>query len=133
MEIEIFTLCDYAQDMKGKLVLVGTFDTIFPKQYPCIHASCCIALRLRFSEDEQGQHKLKLRLIDSKGMEIINKIEGNIQVQTPVKGHHSTINFALQLNQLKFEIPGKYAFELYIDEEWRSGLPLLLTEVKTQV
>ena len=34
MEIEIFTLCDYAQDMKGKLVLVGTFDTIFPKQYP---------------------------------------------------------------------------------------------------
>ncbi len=133
MEIEIFTLCDYAQDMKGKLVLVGTFDTIFPKQYPCTHATCCIALRLRFSEDEQGQHKLKLRLIDSKGKEIINKIEGNIQVQTPVKGHHSTINFALQLNQLKFETAGKYAFELYIDDEWRSGLPLLLTEIKAQV
>ena len=117
MEIEIFTLCDYAQDMKGKFVIVGTFDTIFPKQYPCNHPSCCIALRLRFSEDEQGEHKLELRLIDQKGL-----------VKTPIKGHHSTVNFSLQFNQLKFETPGKYAFELYIDDDWRSGLPLLLTE-----
>ena len=128
--MEIFTLCDYAQDMKGKFVIVGTFDTIFPKAFPCIHASCCVALRLRFSEEEQGPHKLKLRLIDSKGQEVIKNIEGNIQVQTPMKGHHSTVNFVLQLNQLKFDHPGKYAFELYVDEEWRSGLPLLLTEIK---
>ncbi|MBK6478714.1 MAG: hypothetical protein KA109_01535 [Saprospiraceae bacterium] len=128
MEIEIFTLCDYAQDMKGKFVIVGTFDTIFPKQYPCNHPSCCIALRLRFSEDEQGEHKLKLRLIDQKGLEIVKPVEGKIQVKTPIKGHHSTVNFSLQFNQLKFETPGKYAFELYIDDDWRSGLPLLLTE-----
>jgi hypothetical protein len=130
MEIEIFTLCDYAQDMKGKFVIVGTFDTIFPSVYPCIHPSCSVALRLRFSDEEQGDHMLKIRIIDSKGNEIIKNIEGKIQVAVPMKGHHSTVNFALQLNQLKFDQAGKYAIELYFDGEWRSGLPLLLSELK---
>ena len=40
-----------------------------------------------------------------------------------------TINFALQINQLKFESAGKYGIELYIDDEWRSGLPLRLHEL----
>ena len=133
MEIEIYTLCDYAQDMKGKFVIVGTFDTIFPKQYPCIHPSCCVALRLRFSEDEHGEHDLKIRIIDHKGNEIVKNIEGKIQVANPAKGHHSTVNFALQLNQLKFEQAGKYAIELYVDDEWRSGLPLLLADINPAV
>lgn len=130
MEIEIFTLCDYAQDMKGKFVIVGTFDTIFPKQYPCTHASCCVALRLRFSADEMGEHKLKIRIIDHKGKELVKNIEGNIQVQAPMPGHHSTVNFAIQFNQLQFPAAGKYAIELHVDDEWRSGLPLMLAEVK---
>ncbi|MEP7323565.1 MAG: hypothetical protein ABI761_16695 [Saprospiraceae bacterium] len=133
MELEIFTLCDYAQDMKGKFVIVGTFDTIFPKLYPCIHPSCSVALRLRFSEDEQGDHMLKIRIIDNKGNEIVKNIEGKIQVSTPAIGHHATVNFALQLNQLKFEQAGKYAIEFYFDGEWRSGLPLLLSELNPVV
>ena len=130
MEIEIFTLCDYAQDMKGKFVIVGTFDTIFPKLYPCVHASCCVALRLRFSADEMGDHQLKIRLLDSKGKELVKNIEGNIQVQAPMPGHHSTVNFAIQFNQLQFPTAGKYAIELHVDDEWRTGLPLMLAEVK---
>ena len=129
MEIEIFTLCDYAQDMKGKFVIVGTFDTIFPKLYPCVHASCSVALRLRFSEEESGEHMMKLKIIDGKGNELVKNIEGKIQVQSPAKGYHSTINFALQFNQLKFESAGKYGIELYMDDEWRSGLPLRLHEL----
>jgi len=34
MEIEIFTLCDFAQDNSSKLTVVGTFDSIQSRQFP---------------------------------------------------------------------------------------------------
>ena len=36
MEIEIFTLCDFAQDNSGKLTVVGTFDGINSKQFQTV-------------------------------------------------------------------------------------------------
>jgi len=36
MEIEIFTLCDFAQDNNSKLTVVGTFDSIHSKQFPFV-------------------------------------------------------------------------------------------------
>ena len=65
MEIEIFTLADFAQDNQSKLTIVGTFDAIHSKQFPVTHPSCTIACRLRFAAKEAGSHDFKLRLIDA--------------------------------------------------------------------
>ncbi len=130
MEIEIFTLCDHAQDSAGKLTIVGTFDVIFAGQFPAIHPSCSIAGRLRFSDKEVGAHGFKLKLINESGTDVIPPIEGNVDVKKPEVGHHSTVNFALNLFQLKFDNPGKYSIELYIDGEWRSGLTLNVVKQK---
>jgi len=54
MEIEIFTLCDFAQDNNSKLTVVGTFDAIYSKQFPFVQQSFSVACRLRFSEKEVG-------------------------------------------------------------------------------
>ena len=37
MEIEIFTLSDFAQYNNSKLTIVGTFDSIKAKQFPVQH------------------------------------------------------------------------------------------------
>ena len=129
MEIEIFTLADFAQDNNSKLTIVGTFDSINSKQLPVAHPACTVACRLRFSSKESGEHSFKLRLIDSNGKEIIQPIEGNINIGIPPNGQFASINIVVNFNQLKFETSGRYSFELYIDGDWKSGLPLFLNQV----
>jgi hypothetical protein len=126
VEIEIFTLADFAQDNQSKLTIVGTFDSIHSKQFPVAHPACTIACRLRFGASETGEHDFRLRLIDSEGKETIQAIEGRMNIGDPPNGQFSSINVVINFNQLKFENPGRYSFELYIDGEWRSGLPLFL-------
>lgn len=128
MEIEIFTLADFAQDNNSKLTIVGTFDSINAKQFPVQHPACTIACRLRFAAKEAGPHDFKLRLIDAGGKEIIKPIEGNINIGVPPNGQFASVNLVVNFNQLKFETAGRYSFELYIDGDWKSGLPLFLNQ-----
>lgn len=126
METEIFTLCDFAQDAGGKLTIVGTFDQIGSATFPVVHPACSLACRLRFSEKESGVHDFKLKLVDAGGKNVIKPIEGNINVAIPPKVQYSAINIVGNLNQLKFEKEGRYSFELYVDGDWVTGLPLNL-------
>jgi hypothetical protein len=128
MEIEIFTLADFAQDNNSKLTIVGTFDSINVKQFPVQHPACAIACRMRFGIKEMGSHDFKLRLIDATGKETIQPIEGNINISTPPNGQFTSINIVINFNQLQFATPGRYSFELYIDGDWKSGLPLFLSQ-----
>lgn len=129
MEIEIFTLCDFAQDNSGKLTVVGTFDGINSKQFPFTQANFSVACRLRFAEKETGTHDMRLRFIDIDGKEILQPIQGQMNIPKPINGQYSTINLVFNLSQIKFDKAGRYSFELYIDDEWTSGLPLFISKV----
>jgi len=126
MEIEIFTLSDFAQDNNSKLTIVGTFDSIQSQQFPATHPACAVACRLRFGIKELGAHDFKLRLINAEGKETIKPIEGEIKIGTPPNGQFASINLVINFNQLQFEKPGRYSFELYVNGDWKSGLPLFL-------
>jgi hypothetical protein len=130
MEIEIFTLCDFAQDNSGKLTVVGTFDGINSKQFPFVQGNFSVACRLRFSEKETGQHTMRLRFIDANGKELLQPIEGEMNIPKPTNGQYTTINLVFNFNQIKFEKAGRYSFELFINDEWESGLPLFINQVK---
>ena len=129
MELEIFTLADFAQDNNSKMTVVGTFDSIHAKQFPVQHPACSVACRVRFAAKESGAHDFKLRLTDSEGKEIIQPITGNITVGAPANGQVATINIIINFAQLKFDKAGRYSFELYMDDEWKSGLPLFLNQM----
>ncbi len=129
MEIEIFTLCDFAQDNNSKLTVVGTFDSIHSRQFPFVQAMFSVACRLRFSEKEVGTHDMRLRLIDGAGKELIKPIEGQINISQPRNGQYSAVNLVFNFNQIKFNKDGRYSFELYIDDEWVTGLPLFINQV----
>ena len=59
---------------------------------------------------------------------MIRPVEGNIQIGKPEGRDLVTINIVVNFNQLQFEKPGRYSFELYIDGDWKSGLPLFLNQ-----
>ena len=129
MEIEIFTLADFAQDNNSELTIVGTFDSIHSKQFPAHHPACSIACRLRFAAKEAGQHEFKLRLINSDGKEVIQPVQGNINITDPPNGQFASINLVFNYGNLQFEKPGRYSFELYINDDWKTGLPLFLQQI----
>ena len=43
-------------------------------------------------------------------------------------GQYSAVNLVFNFNQVKFEKAGRYSFELYIDDDWSSGLPLFINK-----
>lgn len=130
MEVEIFTLCDYAQDMNGKLTIVGTFDVIGSPVFPYTHPHCAIASRLRFSDKEVGKHKGCITFKDQNNEVVVPNLEFDITVNRPDFNGHSTVNIVLNLANHQFKSPDKFAIELYIDDEWRTGLNLNLLQVK---
>jgi hypothetical protein len=129
MEIEIFTLCDFAQDNGGKLIIVGTFDSMQAKTFPVRHPACSIACRLRFSKKEHGPHTVTVRFTDHQNNELVQPLEAEIMVEEPTLSDHSTINLVINYNNIEFKNAGRYSFELSIDGEWKTGLPLQLSKI----
>ncbi|RYZ24085.1 MAG: hypothetical protein EOO16_02105 [Chitinophagaceae bacterium] len=125
MEIEIFTLADHAQDAGGKLFINGTFDTIQAPQLPLVHPAFTLAMRLRFSAKEEGTRTLRLKTLTPSGKELIQPFEANIPVQAPqAPADYVGINFTLNLYQVKLEEAGTYSFQLFVDDEWATGIKL---------
>lgn len=126
MEIEIFTLCDHAQEWGGKLFINGTFDMINARSFPTTIPTCTIAGKLRFSAKESGLHFLKLKVLDATGKDLMKPVEGQITVPEPINNiDYSSIHLAFNMQQLKLDTAGTYSIQLFIDEEWVSGLKLI--------
>jgi hypothetical protein len=54
MDIQAALLCDSATDYRGKLCILGTFDTIITQNLPSTHPHCSIALRIVFRDSDEG-------------------------------------------------------------------------------
>ena len=80
MHVDIFTLCDFAQESGGKLTVVGAFDTVFARQLPAMHPYMCLAMRLRFYIHEEGTHPIRIEFAGPNGAEVVNPIEGELSV-----------------------------------------------------
>lgn len=127
MEVEIFTVCDFAQDNNGKLTIVGTFDRISATTFPCVHSQLSVALRLRFANSEAGAYTLKVRLTNSQNVNVIEPLQGELNV-SPASLGYSAVNLVINFQGAKFEKEGRYSFELHINDQWQSGLPLFLVK-----
>jgi hypothetical protein len=132
MNIEAFLLCDAATDQRGKLNVLGAFDNIFAKKMPTMHPACSVVTRIRFAKIEDGNHSVKIQIIDHDGRNIGPKPEGNISVKTGANLDSSVANLILNIQKLKFEQYGQYRIDLAIDGEIKASLPLHVREIPNQ-
>ena len=130
MEIEIFTLCDFAQDSNGKLTIVGTFDTINMPQMPAQVNACYIAARIRFYSDEKGKIPLGLRITTDDGVNVIPALEGELQIPHAHGVESITQNICIGLNGLQINDYGKYYLTLFLKGEEMKTLPLYIVQTK---
>jgi hypothetical protein len=130
VEIEIFALCDAATDYSGKLNLLGTFDFIWAKQFPATHPHCSVALRVRFERIEEGDHRVRISIVDEDGKPIGPSVDGGIGVKFPPNLPSICANMVLNITGMKFEKPGWYSIDLAIDNRHEKSLPLTVSLVE---
>jgi len=128
MNVEVLTLCDAATDQRGKLNMLGAFDTIIAKNVPAIHPQCSVALRLRFQRIEEGKHKVRIHLVDEDGNLIIPSLDADLQVKLPANQDSVSVNLVLNLHGLKLARHGTYAINLAIDGRQEGSIPLYVKE-----
>lgn len=124
MNVEIFTLADHAEDYGGKLSILGSFDNIKTHVLPSVHPHCCIALRLRFQKSEEGNHSVRIVMIDADGKNYGPKMDGNLHVALPHDSDTATSNLVIGMNGFPLTKPGTYHLDLVVDGQLVSRLPL---------
>lgn len=126
MNIEIFSLCDAATGDFGKLSMLGAFDSLWVHEFPAAHPHCAIALRLRFSAVEAGQHKCRVTIMDESGKHIVKPLEGQVSVNAPKDRSTIAINLILNLQGVTLPHEGEYSIDLAMDGRQEATLPLFV-------
>jgi len=130
MNIELFSLCDHADDNHGKLSVVGTFDSVFVKQLPTVHPHCCLALRIRFQRSEEGQHPVRIMLVDADGNAQGFKFEGPVNVSVPEGVDSGNANLVININGMPIQKPGSFYWDLVVDGQLVSRLPMYVRQLE---
>lgn len=130
MNIEAFLLCDCATDYSGKLNILGAFDSISSQKMPAFHPACTIAARIRFDKIEEGDHSVRIQIIDQDGNNIGPKLEGSMSVRIRPGQDSMGANLILNIQRLEFKQYGQYRIDLAIDGNVKASLPLRVIEIK---
>ena len=126
MKIELFTFCDFAQENSGKLTIVGTFDTIIARNFPCVHPHLSVVIRLRFDLWEFSNHQFRIETKTLDGETVIEPIQGNVDVKG-VGNATAVSHLVFTISNLHFKTPGVINFILYVDDKELSSIPLYLS------
>jgi hypothetical protein len=125
MKTELFTFCDFAQESGGKLTVVGTFDTIISRNYPCIHPQLSLVIRIRFDLWEFAGHSFRIETRDLDGEMSIEPISGKLEVKGA--GNATSVShLVFTISNLRFKSSGVVNFTLYVDDKEIASIPLYL-------
>jgi len=125
MKIELFSFCDFAQENGGKLTVVGTFDTIISRNFPCIHPQLSVVIRIRFDLWEFSYHAFRIECTDLDGNANLKPITGDLDIQgsgNTTAVHHLVFSIA----NLRLARHGTLNFILFVDEKEIMSIPLYI-------
>lgn len=71
MNLEVFTLCDAATVDRGKLNILGSFDTLSATSFPARHNHCSVVCKIRTEEQDADPCLLEMHIIDPDGTDVI--------------------------------------------------------------
>ena len=132
MDIQVAVLCDAATDYKGKLNLLGTFNSVHTRELPANYPQCSIVLRVVFKLVEEGSHKLRINFVDEDGKFVMPSIELPFEVSVPKNDSFAYRNFILNIQRLKFEKFGQHAVDIAIDGRQEASIPLEVKQIPGQ-
>ena len=128
MNIDFAVVCDYALvDQFGKLSVIGLFQHIWVQKFPTIHPRLHLVIRLKGTRTEVGQHDVRIRLLNEGNEEIING-EGKVNFPEPAAGVLEVEAGAVLAFDVPFQKPGQYRFEIDVDSEAQTVVPIAVSQ-----
>jgi hypothetical protein len=129
MELELFTFCEAASDHGGRLNILGATDTIVAAKLPVKLDRCSIALRFRLSRIEEGEHAVRLTIVDADGNSIMN-MNGRMNLQFGDGPATAAANLIINLNAIEFKATGEYSIDAAVDGLLVGSRPLFVRQVQ---
>ena len=127
MKIELFTFCDFAQENGGKLTIVGTFDSIISRNFPCVHPQLSVVIRIRFDMWEFANHPFRIETRGLNGEMNMDAISGNLDVKG-VGNSTAVSHLVFTIGNLHFKTPGVVNFTLFLDDKEAGSIPLYIRQ-----
>jgi hypothetical protein len=132
MNVAFAVFADAANNTQnGKLNLLGVFQTLHTIAVPCVVPRMSIVIVLRAELGEKGsEHSITIRIRDADGREI-TQLPTLPPVKVPLQDPRPNpeINMILELNNSVFEHFGQYAFEVWVDGQWKHTLELIVEPI----
>ncbi len=128
MKLDFAVVCDYAiVDQYGKLSVMGIFQHIWVAQFPAVHPRLHLVVRLKGKRTEVGEHRVRIRLTDTAGAEVLSG-DGTVTLAEPPAGVTEVEAGAILVFDVPFQHPGHYAFEITLDDELQASVPLTVAQ-----
>ncbi len=128
MNVEIFTVCEYAHDMGNmKLVVIGTFDHLFMTDLPAKY-DFSIALRIRLRSADSGNTAIGVTIISPDGQKLTPPIDITAQFQAMPGQDSQSFNLPIRFNQFEFKQYGRHSVILSVNGQEVQTLPLYVVK-----
>ena len=128
MQVEIFTLCDFARVYGNQLSIMGTIDALFIPSFPMRHLGFSIACKVNFLSSEAGEHTIRIDFIDQDARPILNPQVKTVEVVPNPELRQSSFVIAVRVPPLDFHRPGTYSTRLTVDGSEHVDLPLFVIQ-----
>jgi hypothetical protein len=124
LHLDFAIVADYALiDQQGKLSVLGMFQHVWLSSFPSVCPRTHLVLRVRGRRTEIGVHSIRIRFVDENGTELLGG-EGTVQFGEPPAGVVDVEAGAVLVFDVPLPRPGTYAFEISLDGEVSTRVPL---------
>jgi len=103
---------------EDKLNVIGIFKNIGARSFPIVHPKMSCAVNITIDK----RATLKLQILESKNKEMLSKIEAKLDPKFDKK-KELEIGFIGDFVNLKFENPGIYDLEIWLDDDLVKAVP----------
>jgi len=108
--------------LTGKWSIIGVFDRVMAPSFPVVHPTVALYLRL---SDAQGRYRMRVEFRDASDRRV-GLFEG---IEIEVKDPAQAIEVGLPTHMLPLEKPGKYQFQLFINDEFAASAELTVIQI----
>lgn len=133
MKVTLAVLADYANTTReGKLNIMGIFGRIWAGTFPAKHPVARLVITLEADiTDSRRTKKLEVQLRDEDGHNLFH-LGADISPGEIAPGKPWSSNQILEFQNLTFEKPGSYTFDIYLDNNCVRQVPLEVTKLPDQ-
>lgn len=132
MDIQIFTLCDSAQEYNGKLVIVGAFNELVFDKFPAVYPELAVVARTIIENENVESHDVELSAFkaDTGKDALMPHFKTRLDTKGSI-GQTVYSNLILRMNNVHVPEAGKYIIKFRIDDTTKE-IPFVVRNINAK-